>query len=136
MPLRNSTSTCPKSCWLNSPGRPSKRTSGYSFWSQRSYQSIQGGFAARITGLANSPENFQRRHVRLFFQDRDDKFPEILNQARSADLPLLALGGIIDMHNRSFFRNALHRTQVNSRQTSHFGLGVTSLQQNLDFVTL
>src|SRR5215471_10212760 len=24
----NSTSTCPKSCWLNSPGRPSNRTRG------------------------------------------------------------------------------------------------------------
>src|SRR5205823_5193796 len=27
-PSRNSTSTCPKSCWLNSPGSPSKRTRG------------------------------------------------------------------------------------------------------------
>src|SRR5712692_3958656 len=29
VPSINSTSTCPKSCWLNSPGRPSKRTRGF-----------------------------------------------------------------------------------------------------------
>src|SRR6266446_6986653 len=28
-PSRKATSTCPKSCWLNSPGRPSKRISGF-----------------------------------------------------------------------------------------------------------
>jgi len=30
VPSRYSTSTGPKSCWLNSPGKPSKRTSGAS----------------------------------------------------------------------------------------------------------
>lgn len=28
-PSRKATSTCPKSCWLNSPGRPSKRIGGF-----------------------------------------------------------------------------------------------------------
>jgi hypothetical protein len=61
--------------------------------------------------------------------------PEILNDAWSADPPLLSLGNVIDMNHRSFLGNAFHRTYGNSRQTAHFGLGVTSLQQNLDFVT-
>ncbi len=39
----------------------------YSFRSQRSHQSIQGGLATWITSFANSPEDFQRRQVRLFF---------------------------------------------------------------------
>jgi hypothetical protein len=57
-----------------------------------------------------------------------NKFPEILNDAGSADPPLLSLGSIIDMNHRNFFRNALNRAQGHSRQTGHFGLAVTSLQ--------
>jgi hypothetical protein len=57
-----------------------------------------------------------------------DRFPEILDDAGSANLPLLSLGGIIHMNHRNFFCNALNRAQGHSRQTGHFGLGVTGLQ--------
>src|SRR6516225_6488098 len=102
---------------------------------QRSRHGIQYRLPSRIAGLPRAPKNFQRRQIGLFFQDGYDDFPEIRNEARSADPTLLALGDIIDMYNRSFFGNAVDRTQGRAGQSGHFGLRVTSLQQDFDFVS-
>ena len=100
----------------------------YLFRANRGHQSVQGGLAALVARFANPAKDLQRRQVGFFFQDLYNKFPGILDLAGSTDPPLLSLSGIIDMNYWSFFRNALNRAQGNSRQTGHFGLGVTSLQ--------
>jgi hypothetical protein len=108
----------------------------YFLRANRGHQSIQGGLASPIARFPNLAKDLLGGQVGLFFQDLYDKFPEILNDAGSADSPLLSLSGVIDMNDWGFLRNALNRAQGNSCQTGHFGLGMTRLQQNLDFVTL
>ena len=63
-------------------------------------------------------------------------FRKFSTQARPANPPLYALGGIIDMDDRIFFRDTLDGAQRNSRQTGHLDLRVASLQQDFDLVAL
>src|SRR5215472_18742844 len=66
---------------------------------------------------SQSPKNFQRRQVWLSFQDA---------YAARLGLPIRRLprsAASFDMHNRSLFGTALHRTWGDSRQTGQFGLG-------------
>src|SRR2546422_283924 len=137
VPSINSTSTCPKSCWLNSPGRPSKRTRGLTSCGRKeATRAVKCALAPRVARSPNSPQDFHGRQVGLLLQDLDDGFPEILDDARPANPPLSALGGIIDMDDRIFFRDTLDGAQRNSRQTGHLDLRVASLQQDFDLVSL
>src|ERR1700693_2129439 len=108
----------------------------YFFRTKLGHQSVQGGLASLIARFPDSAKDLQRGQIGFLFQNLYNDSPEILHDAGSANPPLLSLGGIIDMNDWGFFRNALNRAQGNFRQTGHFGLGVTCLQQNLDFVTL
>jgi len=59
----------------------------------RGHQSVQGGLASLVACLPNPAKDLQRRY---------DRFPELLNNAGSADSPLLSLSGTIHMNYRNF----------------------------------
>src|SRR2546428_8160086 len=103
---------------------------------QGGHQRVKCALAPRVARSPNSPQDFHGRQVGLLLQDLDDGFPEILDDARPANPPLYALGGIIDMDDRIFFRDTLDGAQRNSRQTGHLDLRVASLQQDFNFVSL
>ena len=103
---------------------------------QGGHQAVKRALAPRVARLPHSPQNLHRRQVGLLLQDLYDEFPEILDEAWSADLPLGPLRGIIDMHNGSSRRDPFDGAQGNSRQTRHLDLRVTSLQQDFDLVSL
>lgn len=63
------------------------------------------------------------------------RLPEIRHRAWPADLSLGALPRIIDMHHWTLLRDALHGAQRDPAQARYLGLAMTSLQQNLNFVS-
>jgi len=81
-------------------------------------------------------KDLQGGQARLPFQDVAYDFPEALNDTGPSDSPLPFLGGVIEMVNRWFPRNAVDGGRRDSRQTSNLGLLVTGLEQDLDFVAL
>lgn len=101
----------------------------------RGHQRVERGLASRVAAFLNSPQNLQRRQIRRFSHDLNHLFPEIRDRAGPANLSFDTLPGIIDMLHRSVLRDAFYRTQRYPAQARYFGLRMTGLQQNLDFVS-
>ena len=67
---------------------------------------------------------------RALFKDVADDFPEAVNDVWPADSPLPPLGGVIEMLNRCFSRDALDAAERDSRQTiARNHLGVTTFRR-------
>jgi hypothetical protein len=105
------------------------------FRAKRGHQRVERRLAPSITAFPYSPQNLQRSQIWRFLQNLADLFPESRDGAWPPDLSLAALRLIIDVHHRTLFRDALHRAQRNPAQARYFGLCMTGLQQNLDFVS-
>ena len=103
---------------------------------ERGDQFVQRRLPSWVARLAHATENFQGRQVGLLFQNRFHLLAEILHHIRPANPPFLPLGRIVDIHHRRFLGDPSHRAQPHAAQTSHLGLRMTRLKENLDFVTL
>jgi len=74
---------------------------------KRGYKGIKGRLSTRITIQPGPTKDLDRFQVRLFLQEVNHPFPEILDQAGPSNAAALVLGNIICLLDFSFFRNSL-----------------------------
>jgi hypothetical protein len=77
---------------------------------KRSHQIVERRLASLISRLSHPAQDLQGSQIRRLLKYPHYLFPEILNRAWPANLPLCPLCGIVDVHHGALFRNALYRT--------------------------
>jgi hypothetical protein len=103
---------------------------------KRGCQRVQRCLASPISRLPHSPQNLKRRKIRRLAENLHDRFPETRHHAGPANLSLRPFPGVIDVQYRTLLRYPLHRTQRSTAHPCHFRLAMTSLQQDLNLVSL